>query len=350
MSILEHIHKSGLVYGDIKPDNFLFPASYHLPEPEMIETKDENGISHSTYNHPTCEDVFRQWNTSNPQLFIVDFGLARWWRDPITHKPYPDGKRTFKNKTGTARYASLNVHRGKVHSRRDDIEGLGYLLLDMIFGTLPWTGIQARSSRAGWDRMKQIKQDVFLSDLCAGLPEGFLQYIEYSRKLRFIEEPNYQLLRDFLQGSLAGGRYSTIVKSPFGGHTERKWVQEIDKEVDPPTRAEMGRFAPKPKNQHYYEPPSEAFCMDTMNKDLPEFDDSSSFQKLVAKNRKKQKRIGWNSHRHDDAPWVPVTNWDTTIDVSQQQTNVSWGTDQAQGWGHKEEEVTWASTVVKPWD
>ncbi|OAD04023.1 Serine/Threonine kinase CK1, partial [Mucor lusitanicus CBS 277.49] len=166
VTILEHIHKRGLVYRDIKPDNFLFSSKCHLPEAEM--------------------------------LYIVDFGLTTWWRDPRTDKPYPEVKRNIKNKTGTARYASLNVHRGKTHARRDDIESLGYLLLDLIFGTLPWTGIQARNSRAGWDRMKQIKEDTFMADLCAGLPQGFLEFIEYARKLRFAEEPNYDLLRQFL--------------------------------------------------------------------------------------------------------------------------------------------------------
>jgi serine/threonine protein kinase len=43
-------------------------------------------------------------------VYIIDFGLAKRFKDPKTgeHIPYKDGK----NLTGTARYASLNTHLG----------------------------------------------------------------------------------------------------------------------------------------------------------------------------------------------------------------------------------------------
>ena len=412
----------------------------------MIEIPDDHGMPHIKYINPTCEEVFRKWNEPHPKLYIVDFGLTTWWRDPRTEKPYPEVKKNIKNKTGTARYASLNVHRGKTHARRDDIESLGYLLLDLIFGTLPWTGIQARNSRAGWDRMKQIKEDTFMSDLCAGLPQGFLEYIEYARKLKFMEEPNYALLRQFLSQSIHNGKYSAIVKSPFGGHTERKWLQDIEKDTTPLTRADM----PRPNTnvnamgRHHYDPPSyqsnipppqprqrrasynhpnhrqqqqqhqqqqqneDVFSMDDLNNNLPQtaytpppqrinnhnqnnnrgrggyhnvnrrssrdFNRTthhepptsagpSSFQKLVQKNKRKQKRVGWNSHKHDEAPWAPTTDWEqpTVEKPDINITNASWGDDKPSGqwgdqqqqktWGIEEEENgSWAATVEKPWD
>jgi casein kinase 1, alpha len=44
------------------------------------------------------------------KLFIIDFGLAKKYRDSRTriHIPYRDNK----NLTGTARYASINAHMG----------------------------------------------------------------------------------------------------------------------------------------------------------------------------------------------------------------------------------------------
>ncbi|CEP17973.1 hypothetical protein [Parasitella parasitica] len=441
VSILEHIHKRGLVYRDIKPDNFLFSSKCHLPEAEMVEIPDDNGMPHIQYINPTCKEIFKKWNEPHPKLYIVDFGLTTWWKDPRTDKPYPEVKKNIKNKTGTARYASLNVHRGKTHSRRDDIESVGYLLLDLLFGTLPWTGIQARNSRAGWDRMKQIKEDTFMSDICAGLPEGFLEFIEYARKLKFMEEPNYGLLREFLSQSINGGKYSAIVKSPFGGHMERKWLQDIEKDSTPLTRADMPRpnSNANPMGRHYYEPPSyqtntpaprqrrashnslhhkhqqqqqhdDVFAMDDLSNNLPqtaytpplqrhdnhnirggkgtrgghhhsqhnvnkrssrEFNRSthhepptsagpSSFQKLVQKNRKMQKRVGWNSHKHDEAPWEPATDWEQPT-VEKPDTNIanmSWGEDKIDGqwgeeqkdtWDIQEENGSWAATVEKPW-
>ncbi|KAI9480522.1 MAG: kinase-like domain-containing protein [Benjaminiella poitrasii] len=421
VSILEHIHKRGLVYRDIKPDNFLFPSHCHLPEAEMVEMPDDNGMPHIKYINPTCEDVFKSWNEPQPKLHIVDFGLTTWWRNPTTDKAYPETKRNIKNKTGTARYASLNVHRGKPHARRDDIESLGYLLLDLLFGTLPWTGIQARNSRVGWDKMRQIKEDTFMEDLCAGLPQGLLNFILYARKLKFLEEPNYDLLRRFLQGSLEGGSYSTLVKSPFGGHTERRWLQDIEK--NPPAQ-DIARPYSNMHGQHYYEPPSYhhngnnakqrqrrasynhpsattttttttavkydntagVFAMDDLANTLPQtnnrprssnnynntmkrtsrdFTTVSSFQKLVARNKRKQKRVGWNSHKHDDAPWNPDVDWETNVDKPELSiTHASWGEDKPDTtWGtttgvvkdivleeEEEEEGSWASKVTKPWE
>jgi casein kinase 1 alpha len=61
---------------DIKPDNFLMGIGRH------------------------CN-----------KLFIIDFGLAKKYRDSRTriHIPYRDNK----NLTGTARYASINAHMGE---------------------------------------------------------------------------------------------------------------------------------------------------------------------------------------------------------------------------------------------
>jgi serine/threonine protein kinase len=381
----------------------------------MVEIPDDHGMPHIKYIHPSCEEVFKKWKDPHPKLYIVDFGLTTWWRDSVTGKPYPETKKNIKNKTGTARYASLNVHRGKSHARRDDIESLGYLLLDLIFGTLPWTGIQARNSRAGWDRMRQIKEDTFMSDLCAGLPQGLLEFIEYARKLRFAEEPNYDLLRQYLTGCINQGLYSSIIRSPFGGHTERKWLQDIERENDTPnTREDMAK--PYTNHRHHYEPPSYeintpphqrqasynqpalhndagVFAMDDLANHLPQNTKPhtaptqraksrintnhnrrasrdlgrhepptnrtgpSSFQKLVAKTRRKQKRVGWNSHKHDEAPWIPATDWEATPekpDIHVQ--HASWGDDKPTGewgqkaWGAQEEEGSWAASVQKPWE
>ncbi|KAI9257404.1 kinase-like domain-containing protein [Sporodiniella umbellata] len=336
VTMMEHIHKRGLVYRDIKPDNFLFASDYTLPEPEMVEG--------ASYRHPVCDEIFKGWGLSSPpKLYLVDFGLTTWWKNPETDKAYPETKKDYRNKAGTARYASLHVHRGKPHARRDDIESIGYLLLDMLFGSLPWTGIQAKNSRAGWDRMKQIKEDTFMSDICAGQPQGILEFIEYSKKIRFLEEPDYDLLRQFLQGSLEAGPYSKPVVSPFGAHAEKAWLKDVD------------RCRPRHRKPSYQDPG--IFQMDDLAHALPELKPNSPLKRNRRTSKdlgrperprssRKKKQVGWNSHKHDKEPWAPAVDWAVP---SEKPEEIQWNEEQP-SWGNPPPQTDWADTVNKPWE
>lgn len=132
-------------------------------------------------------------NKDSDTIYVIDFGLAKHYKDPRTgqHIPYRDGK----SLTGTARYASLNTHLGVEQSRRDDLEGLGYVLVYFLKGGLPWQGLQAKDHKEKYEKIKNKKQSISVEKLCEGLPCEFAMYLKYCRTLRFDEDPSYVHLR-----------------------------------------------------------------------------------------------------------------------------------------------------------
>ncbi|KAG9087317.1 serine/threonine protein kinase [Ceratobasidium sp. 370] len=57
---------------------------------------------------------------------VIDFGLAKKYRDPTTHLHIP--YRENKNLTGTTRYTSINTHLGVEQAHCDDLESLAYAI------------------------------------------------------------------------------------------------------------------------------------------------------------------------------------------------------------------------------
>jgi casein kinase 1 len=132
-------------------------------------------------------------NKKQQTIYVIDFGLAKHYKDPKTgiHIPYKDGK----NLTGTARYASLNTHLGIEQSRRDDLESIGNVLMYFLRGSLPWQGLQAKTRKEKYDKIRNKKVSVSNEALCEGFPEEFVQFFKYCRQMEFTADPNYDYLR-----------------------------------------------------------------------------------------------------------------------------------------------------------
>ncbi|XP_027189057.1 uncharacterized protein [Cicer arietinum] len=155
---IEYLHSKGFLHRDIKPDNFLMGLG-----------KKAN------------------------QVCMIDFGLSKGYRDPISYKHIP--YRENKNLTGTARYASCNTHKGIEQSRRDDLESLGYVLLYFLRGSLPWQGLQAATRTQKYEKLCETKLSTRIEVLCKAYPVEFASYFHYCRSLTFDQRPDYVYLK-----------------------------------------------------------------------------------------------------------------------------------------------------------
>ena len=133
---------------------------------------------------------------SSHQLHVVDLGLAVPYLDDSTGIHVP--AYTIPNSlVGTARYASLNSHKGMRLSRRDDLESATYVLLLLVAGRLPWpetASISKQHIAAIYRAKKACDFNTFCCEV--QVPLEFGQAISYARQLSYDEEPNYQYLRE----------------------------------------------------------------------------------------------------------------------------------------------------------
>ncbi len=83
-----------------------------------------------------------------------------------SHIKYQDGK----NFLGTSRYASINTHRGLEQSRRDDLESLGYVLVYLLKGKLPWQDVTALGKDQEYKKILEMKLSIQVDYLCEWLP------------------------------------------------------------------------------------------------------------------------------------------------------------------------------------
>ncbi|KAJ3250625.1 casein kinase I [Chytriomyces hyalinus] len=191
---VQTVHERNLIYRDIKPENFLIGR---LPRRSELAAK--------AGNNPDPYGVVSSHSPQNPhaaaQIYIIDFGMAKLYRDPKTkqHIPY----REKKSLSGTARYMSINTHLGREQSRRDDLESLGHVFMYFLRGSLPWQGLKAATNKEKYEKIGQKKQSSAIKDLCDGFPEEFSLYMRYCRELKFEETPDYDYLRGLMNKVLA---------------------------------------------------------------------------------------------------------------------------------------------------
>lgn len=143
---MEYIHAHNYVHRDIKPNNFLIGL----------------GNKDST-------------------VYVIDYGLSRKYIDPKTGQHIPF--KAKKGLVGTMRYASINAHYGSELSRRDDLESLGYVIIYLFLGHLPWEKIKMPSKKLKYKKVKEMKEKMSVDELCKNCPREFADYLKYVKSL-----------------------------------------------------------------------------------------------------------------------------------------------------------------------
>jgi serine/threonine protein kinase len=156
LDIMKFIHSKGYIHRDIKPDNF------------VIGTQ-----------------------TNSNKLYCIDFGIAKKFIRCDKHIPF----KTDLKFCGTARYASISAHKGHEQSRKDDLESIGYLLIYLYKGSLPWMNIKNKDKKERSRRICEKKESITEEELCEKLPKEFIIFLKYVRNLDFDEKPHYTALK-----------------------------------------------------------------------------------------------------------------------------------------------------------
>ena len=193
---VQYVHNKSLIFRDIKPENFL---------------------------------IGRPYTSKARILYIIDFGLAKEYRDHVTEKHIP--YRENKSLTGTARYMSTNTHLGREQSRRDDLEALGHMFMYFLRGSLPWQGLKADTLRERYQKIGETKRNTPIELLCQNHPEEFAKYLDYVRRLDFYQDPDYELLKTLFTGLCKKRKYEMDNRFDWSGKEHLTPIGKIISEL-----------------------------------------------------------------------------------------------------------------------
>ena len=162
---IEYLHSKKLIHRDIKPHNFLLG----IDDPNVI--------------------------------YLTEFRFCTKYKSSKSGKHINhDFKGTF---TGSLLYSSANAQRGMQQSRKDDLESIGYVLLFIFKGKLPWDlenlenlDLMNLNEKDAYLKTYRMKKFMPVEKLCRDCPVELEEYFKYVKNLKFDDEPNYNKLRN----------------------------------------------------------------------------------------------------------------------------------------------------------
>lgn len=87
------------------------------------------------------------------------------------------------------------------------MEALGYVLIQLFKGALPWQNLYGLSISEKYRKISEVKCGITLEQLCEGCPSEFKEYLRYCRSLEFEQKPDYVYLEDLFKQRAAKEGY-----------------------------------------------------------------------------------------------------------------------------------------------
>ncbi|MFH4976643.1 hypothetical protein AB6A40_003352 [Gnathostoma spinigerum] len=179
---LEELHAIGYLHRDVKPGNFACGRK------ELRQCR---------------------------RIFLLDFGMCRQFCHSNGEIKKP---RTAAGFRGTLKYAPLACHILRDQCRKDDLESLLYMLVELIRGKLPWRNLVSKNE-VGVCK-KRCRVDKGINRLFGECPRRFVDILRICDKTRYFDEPDYTTIKALLQKSIVETRSEDIPydweRSEFG--------------------------------------------------------------------------------------------------------------------------------------
>jgi serine/threonine protein kinase len=175
LDLLQFYHINDIIHRDIKPSNFLI--NYSIPHTHVC---------------------------------LIDFGLAKKYKIKGKQIPFAFGAA----QVGSLRYMSKHIHSSIEPSRRDDLYSLGYCIIFMFTGLLPWQEEHIAKMTERKQYVGKLKRETSNTDLVhnckcldcktpspgLGLDPGcsfqrtMLEYFNYLDSLDYESDIDYKVL------------------------------------------------------------------------------------------------------------------------------------------------------------
>ncbi|GMS99567.1 hypothetical protein PENTCL1PPCAC_21742, partial [Pristionchus entomophagus] len=168
MEAIQELHGIGYISRDVKPGNFA---------PGLRE------------------------NSQHRVIYMFDFGLARKHVDKQGNV-IPQRKEIGWR--GTSRYGSLEAHRRKDLSRRDDVESWFYLVIEVTTGSLPWRLVPDRPKVYA---AKMYAREAGRKQFFDNCPKVYDEFMAKIDALQYAHEPPYEFFLSELRSLCKAGAY-----------------------------------------------------------------------------------------------------------------------------------------------